>query len=98
MILKKWKAGVKLSKEFLQSIPLWVRLPGLDLDWWSEEATGRIVFVLGNSIKLDQVTKGMICITSAQVLIEIDSNLSFPNHIPILDENDNDNLIWKPVV
>lgn len=87
---------MKLLREFLQSIPIWICLLGLDLDFWTEEATGCVGSKIGNPIKLDQVTKGMIRISFAWVLIEIDWKISFPNQIPILDENDN--LIWQPVV
>lgn len=80
---------MKLLREFLQSIPIWICLLGLDLDFWTEEATGCVGSKIGNPIKLDQVTKGMIRISFAWVLIEIDSKCSFPNQIPILDENDN---------
>lgn len=73
-----------------------MRFPNLYLDFWTEETIGRIASVLGFPIKLDHVTKGMIRLSFARVLVEINTNFSFLKQIPILDVGDN--ITWQKVI
>lgn len=95
MMMKRWNPGMQLNKDLLKTIPIWIRLPNLPLDFWTEEGISRIASVLGTPIRLDKFTEGIIKIAFARVLIEIDSNFTFPIKIPIL--NDKDEIIWQAV-
>lgn len=86
---------MQLNKELLHSISIWIRLPNLPLDFWTEEGISRITSVLGSPIKLEKFTEGIIKIAFARVLIEIDKSFKNPNKIPTLNEKDE--IIWQEV-
>lgn len=75
--MKKWRPGLKLTQESPNSIPIWVCLPNLDLDFWSIEAISRIASILGNPLRLDSVTEGFIRISYARVLVEVNYEFDF---------------------
>lgn len=95
MTMKRWSLGMQLNKELLHTIPIWIPLPNLPLDYWTEEGISRIASVLGTPIRLDKVTESIIKIAYARVLIEINNSFKFPNKIPIITENDK--MIWQEV-
>lgn len=95
MMMKRWSLGMQLNKELLHSIPIWIRLPNLPLEYWTEEGISRIASVLGSLIRLDKFTEGITKISYARVLVEIKNSFKFPNKIPILTEADK--MIWQEV-
>lgn len=52
MMMKRWSAGAKLNKHLLSSVPIWVRLPGLPLEYSTKERINIIASVIGNPINL----------------------------------------------
>lgn len=55
--MKKWSLGMKLSREFPNSIPIWIKFPNLDLDFWTPESISRIASTLGHPIRLNNVIR-----------------------------------------
>lgn len=90
--MKKWKPGMKLTREFLNSMPVWINLPNLDLDFWSTEAISRIASTLGQPLRLENLHR----ISYARVLIEINIDFKFPEAIPIQCQNGN--IVWQRVI
>lgn len=95
MMMKKWMLGMKVSKELLYSIPIWVCFPNLPLDCWTKEEISRIASVLGTPIKLDKIIEGIITIVYARVLIKIKNNFEFLSKIPILSKAHD--IVWQGV-
>ena len=56
-IVKSWKVKISLEKEDLATIPIWVHLPALPMEYWGERCIRKIVGLLGNVIKVDNATK-----------------------------------------
>ena len=46
-----------LHTETLKSLPLWIRLPGLDLKYWGMTSLSNIGSLIGIPMKVDQYTK-----------------------------------------
>lgn len=86
MMMKRWSIGDELHKDLLSSVPVWVKLPRLPLECWTEEGISRIASVIGIPIKMDKVTEGLRKIDYARVSVEISGSSSFPSQIPILYE------------
>lgn len=71
MIIKKWEVNLKLDRDLLISLPIWVRMPHLNLSLWDEENICRITSVLGRPIRLDDQTKNLSRLNYARVLVEM---------------------------
>lgn len=79
----------------MHSIPIWIRLPNLDLDFWTVEALSRIASILGHPIKLDNVTEELIRISYARILVEVSVDFTFPESTPI--KCFNGEFVWQKV-
>lgn len=47
LLLCQWQHGMKLDASSLQTIPVWVKLPDLDLQFWTTHMLGRIASMVG---------------------------------------------------
>ncbi|XP_028073502.1 uncharacterized protein LOC114275708 [Camellia sinensis] len=56
IILKKWKRMMKLSKEKVTKVPVWVRFYNIPLEYWDDDGLGRIASAVGNPLFTDQLT------------------------------------------
>ena len=54
-----WVPNFDPQRAFLGTTPLWVRLPRLPLDFWSEQVLRRVAAPLGTYIRMDQVTQSL---------------------------------------
>ena len=56
IVLKKWNEEVGLERDFLSSVPVWIRFPGLHLKLWSKEIISRIASLIRTPIHMDKAT------------------------------------------
>lgn len=47
---------IKLDRDLLTSIPIWVRFKDINISLLGEEALGLMASVLGNPIEMDNIT------------------------------------------
>ena len=71
-IIKPWKVKISLEKEDLSTIPIWVHLPALAMQYWGERCIRKIAGLLGNVLKLDNATKNKDRLMYARALVEMD--------------------------
>ncbi|XP_077228453.1 uncharacterized protein LOC143861411 [Tasmannia lanceolata] len=83
LILRKWKPGTPLEKLNLTSIPVWVRLPGLPLEFWSAKGLSKIARFIGNPLFMDSRTAEETRLSYARMCVEVDAESDFPDSIPI---------------
>jgi hypothetical protein len=85
LILRRWVPGMQLLKLSLSSIPIWVKLHNLPLEYWNPICLSHIASGVGKPICSDSVTEEHQRLGFARVLIEVDTNSEFPKEIDILD-------------
>ncbi|KAF8402089.1 hypothetical protein HHK36_013041 [Tetracentron sinense] len=73
IILKPWSKDVSLVKSATQSIPVWVRFPGLNLHMWNESTLSRIASSIGVPLFTDKLTADKSRLSFARVCIEVDA-------------------------
>ncbi|XP_062118720.1 uncharacterized protein LOC133832386 [Humulus lupulus] len=56
MIVKPWSADLDTLKA-VKSIPVWIRFPGLGLQYWVTKCLSAFMSTIGNPILVDKVTK-----------------------------------------
>ncbi|XP_021770613.1 uncharacterized protein LOC110734771 [Chenopodium quinoa] len=87
VILKRWRSGINFLEEKLDSVPIWVRFPRLNLRFCGLNALMKLSGLIGKVIKMDRATATKDLIEYARVLIEVQINGDLPDSIEFLDEN-----------
>ncbi|XP_048493457.1 uncharacterized protein LOC125494005 [Beta vulgaris subsp. vulgaris] len=85
MIVKKWIATFDFHNEILKVVPIWVRLPNLSLNCWSENSLSRIGSLLGVPVYADECTTKTLRISFARIPVEIDVTKEILYEIAIED-------------
>lgn len=84
VILKPWKPGVVLTNEGIESIPIWIRMPGLNLHFWSAHMLSKIASAVGIPLFTDRMTETMEIMAYARVCVEISAEQTLPKTVPVV--------------
>lgn len=87
IIVKTWSPEFDLSKEIMQTIPLWVKFPNLPLNCCGLQLLSRISSGLGIPLYADECITQIDRISYARVLIEMDISQNLPSAIKVEDPN-----------
>ncbi|XP_062075912.1 uncharacterized protein LOC133780045 [Humulus lupulus] len=103
LIMKAWNPVDDFSKEDIDSVPTWVHLGGLDINYWGDRSLFKIVGQIGKPIQVDSITKNRDRLAYPRILIEVTMTQDFPSRISFLNEFDQEVDIfveyeWKPTV
>ncbi|XP_026459397.1 uncharacterized protein LOC113360060 [Papaver somniferum] len=79
--VRNWVSNFTPSSQRTSKSQVWVRLPGLGLEFWKEEILFKICKEIGTPIKIDTATANCEVGYYANVLVEIDFAHSIPNKI-----------------
>ncbi|XP_062080940.1 uncharacterized protein LOC133785741 [Humulus lupulus] len=85
VIVRPWTTELDHMR-LVKSVPVWVRLPGLGLQYWGTKCLSALVSTLGKPILVDKVTKDRSMMQFARVLVEIDIADEVPKSIQLLNE------------
>lgn len=102
-IIKPWKPEMSTDKSSLSTMPVWIQLPKLRMEYWGEKSLRKIARLVGSVIKLDQATSHKIRLQFSRVLVELNTNEEYPEEIHFI--NVKDELVtqkvtyeWKPIL
>jgi hypothetical protein len=70
--LKSWHTLFDAREESLSSLPIWIKLPNLPKEFWSDKGFRAIGEVLGNYIIVDKRYKSSNYCWVAQILVDVD--------------------------
>ena len=73
-ILLPWKPNLKLDKEGVHSLLIWVNLYGIPLEFGNPKGISCIASVIGKLLQVDAITTSQRRITYASVCIEVSGN------------------------
>ncbi|XP_062085877.1 uncharacterized protein LOC133791983 [Humulus lupulus] len=85
VIVKPWTTDLDTLKA-VKSVPVWVRLPGLGLQYWGTKCLSAIMSTIGVPILVDKVTKDRSMMQFARVLVEIELSEDLPKSVQFLNE------------
>ncbi|XP_062080586.1 uncharacterized protein LOC133785355 [Humulus lupulus] len=85
VILRPWSSDVE-SIRSVKSVPVWIQLPGLRLQYWVVNCLSALVSTIGTPIMVDKVTKARIMIKFARILVDMEIAEHLPMHIHYLNE------------
>lgn len=85
-----------IDKNSLSTMPVWIQLPKLKMEYWGEKSLRKIAGLVGNVIKLDKATSQKARLRFARVLVELNTNEEYPEEIHFT--NVQDELITQKVI
>ncbi|XP_062093858.1 uncharacterized protein LOC133799886 [Humulus lupulus] len=85
VIVKPWTTDFDTLKA-VKSVPVWVRLLGLGLQYWGTKCLSAIMSTIGVPILVDKVTKDRSMMQFARVLVEIELLEDLPKSVQFLNE------------
>ncbi|KAJ8619982.1 hypothetical protein MRB53_028511 [Persea americana] len=76
LILTSWVPYFDPTKVYIATLPIWVSMPGLPLEYWVEDQIRKMVAPVGQFVKIDEVTRAQgrhaTKAKAARALVEID--------------------------
>ncbi|XP_057861882.2 uncharacterized protein LOC131070389 [Cryptomeria japonica] len=83
LTMAKWKPGFDPSTELNHMAPVWVRLPGLPLEFWDEQIFRWIGNSFGCFVAADSVTLNKSKLVYAHFCVNVTINKTLPNFISL---------------
>jgi hypothetical protein len=81
LILRRWTPGMQLLKLSLSSIPIWIKLHNLPMEFWNTTCLSHISSGVGKPLCVDSVTEEQLRLGFARVLVEVDVESTFPKEV-----------------
>ncbi|XP_062114111.1 uncharacterized protein LOC133825142 [Humulus lupulus] len=71
VVLRPWTADIESFKS-IKSVPVWIRLPDLGLQYWGVNCLSSLFSTIGKTIMIDKITKDRSMIKFACILVEME--------------------------
>ncbi|KAK9053514.1 hypothetical protein SSX86_027506 [Deinandra increscens subsp. villosa] len=86
LCLKKWEAGVNMSRAAPKTVPVWIVFKDLPLELWETESICRLASCIGTPLTFDKITKTKCANLQeaggfARVLVEVGVECDFQDHV-----------------
>jgi hypothetical protein len=87
LILRKWQPGMQILKLTLSSVPVWVKLINLPMEFWTPKCLSYVASGIGIPLCADKVTEEQKRLRFACVLVEMDVNSVCPKELSLCRGN-----------
>ncbi|GAV61299.1 DUF4283 domain-containing protein/zf-CCHC_4 domain-containing protein, partial [Cephalotus follicularis] len=87
LALRRWTKGMSLKLEECNTIPVWVKLSNVPIQFWTKTGLSYIASVLGRPLYMDAPTTKRHTLTYARVCVDMATSRPFPSTI-LLDLDD----------
>ncbi|XP_074288077.1 uncharacterized protein LOC141613236 [Silene latifolia] len=103
LVVKPWSESCSLLKERVKVVPIWLRLCGLPLKFWSKSSLEKLAGLLGKFVRRDAATEDKTRLGYARLLVEVQIGQDFPDKIFFRDEKGDEVSVlveyeWKPTI
>ena len=86
LLVKPWNQEMDIKTETITSLPIWVSLPALDINFWGMASLSKLGSILGIPIKTNEHTREKTRLSYARLLIDIPMEGSFPESIDFVND------------
>ncbi|XP_062103697.1 uncharacterized protein LOC133814800 [Humulus lupulus] len=86
VIVRPWTTDLSVVR-LVRSVPLWIRLHDLGLQYWGSKCLSALVSTIGKPLMVDKFTKERSRIQFARVLVEMEITDEPPKHIQYINEH-----------
>ncbi|XP_059074866.1 uncharacterized protein LOC131874923 [Cryptomeria japonica] len=83
LALQKWAPKMALNESFFVLAPVWVRLPGLPLEFWVEDVFKGITNSFGELLSMDPITVARRRLTLSRICVGVTQGTNMPLSIEI---------------
>ncbi|XP_074297251.1 uncharacterized protein LOC141627956 [Silene latifolia] len=102
IILRSWETNVKITKVSVKTVPIWMKLVGLDLKFWGAKCLEKLASLVGKFVRVDDCTLDKLLLGYAKVMVEVEVDQHFPDRIHFDDENGQEVTVlheydWLPI-
>ncbi|KAK9756406.1 hypothetical protein RND81_01G095100 [Saponaria officinalis] len=102
-VLRAWTPKLKLAKEKVTRVPVWIRIHDLDLKFWGKKCLERIADEVGKVVRCDVYTEQRIHVAYARILVAMEMDQPLVSEVQYLDEVDKLGVVrieyeWLPVM
>lgn len=73
LLLQRWRPGLRLDPRKIASVHLWITLPKLDFQFWSEDMLCKIAGKVGKPLVTDKFTAIRKCMSYPRILVEVNA-------------------------
>ncbi|XP_019244532.1 PREDICTED: uncharacterized protein LOC109224406 [Nicotiana attenuata] len=80
-IVKAWNVDMEFTKEELYTVPIWIKLPGLDFKYWSPKGLSKIGSLVGRPLMVDSNTEKKMGLSFARLLVEVQMDTKLPDKV-----------------
>lgn len=87
-IVKPWCPNISYEKASLTSVPVWVKLPALNVKYWSEHVLNQLAGYLGIVLKIENATLTKTRLMYARVLVDMNVSDGFSEELYFSNEHD----------
>ncbi|XP_059076651.1 uncharacterized protein LOC131875931 [Cryptomeria japonica] len=94
LVLQKWHLNLNMNDSLLAQVPVWVKLPGLPLEYWAESIFSGIESSFGELLLIDPVTTSKRRLTHARFCVGIAHDADMPEEIDIVSKLG----MWKQLI
>ncbi|KAM6567297.1 hypothetical protein CsatA_008550 [Cannabis sativa] len=85
VVIRPWTTDID-SLNLVKSVPIWIRLNGLGLQYWGKNTLSALVSTVGKPIMIDKVTSERSMIKFARVLVDMPIQDKPPSSISFFNE------------
>ncbi|GAV92355.1 Exo_endo_phos domain-containing protein/DUF4283 domain-containing protein/zf-CCHC_4 domain-containing protein [Cephalotus follicularis] len=101
LTIRPWSKGLSLSLGECKSMPVWVKLKSIPIQFWNKLGLSYIASVLGKPLHMDASTLNRHTLMFARVCIEMNASSTFPESITLELEDGSTTSIgveypWRP--
>ncbi|GAV80152.1 DUF4283 domain-containing protein, partial [Cephalotus follicularis] len=83
LAVRPWSRDMSLSLGECKSMPLWVKLKGVPIQFWNKVGLSYIASVLGKPLHMDVTTMNRHALMFARVCIDMSATSSFPESVTL---------------
>ncbi|KAL2928967.1 hypothetical protein RDABS01_034378, partial [Bienertia sinuspersici] len=81
LIMKRWNPDIEMHKENVKTVPIWIRMPNLELKYWGQGCLHKLGDIIGTTLKVDNVTLNKDRLAYARILVEVELDKELPDYI-----------------
>ncbi|GAV92985.1 DUF4283 domain-containing protein/zf-CCHC_4 domain-containing protein, partial [Cephalotus follicularis] len=101
LAVRPWHKGMSLTLGECTSIPVWVKLRGVPLQYWNKLGLSYIASILGKPLHMDMSTMNRYTLHFARVCVHMEATSPFPGSITLELEDGSTTSIkveypWRP--
>lgn len=102
LIVQPWCASLEIKKTDVERVPIWIRLPDLELKYWGVPSLMKIAGLIGKPIKADRATTEREMLSFSRVMVEVNVKQELPDVVEFVNEWGYNKLQevkyeWKPI-